>query len=154
MSEQSFQIWIDRLKSGGTQLINESFNPDFLDIQEKELQLNAPVIVTGEAYLTENELILRVQASTKAMMPCSICNQMIQIELSVKDFYHAEPTSEIRTGIFDYQTHLREALLIELPQYVECNQGKCPERKIIAPFLRSEKKVKEETHFPFSNLDS
>lgn len=149
-----FQIWIDRLKSGQSQLINESFNPDFLDVREEELQLNSPVLVEGEAYLTESELILRLKASTNAMMPCAICNQMIRVELSVKDFYHTQPINEIPSGIYDYQPPLREALLIELPRYVECNQGKCPDRKIIAPYLRSEKKVEENTHFPFSNLDS
>jgi uncharacterized metal-binding protein YceD (DUF177 family) len=149
-----FQIWIDRLKSGQSQLINESFTPDFLDIREDELQLNSPVVAVGEAYLTENELILRLKASTRALMPCAVCNQMIQFELSVKDFYHAQPLSEVPSGIYDYQAPLREALLIELPRYVECNQGKCPDRKVIAPYLRSEKKVEENTHFPFSNLDS
>jgi uncharacterized metal-binding protein YceD (DUF177 family) len=152
--DNPFQIWIDRLKTGQSQLINESFKPDFLDIREEELQLNSPVIVLGEAYVTESELILRLKASTKAHMPCAVCNQMIPVELSIKDFYHAQPLSEIPSGIYDYQTALREALLIELPGYVECNQGKCPDRKVIAPYLRSEKKVEENTHFPFSNLDS
>ena len=149
-----FQIWIDRLKSGQTQLINESFDSSFLDVQEAELQLNTPVVVVGEAYLTESELIFRFQASTQATMPCAICNQMTPVKLSVKDFYHAHSLSEIPSAVFDYQEILREALLIELPQYVECNKGKCPDRKIIAPYLRSEKKAQEETHFPFSNLDS
>lgn len=149
-----FQIWIDRLKNGQTQLINESFTSEFLDLREEELILNAPVIVTGEAYLTESELILHLKASTRAMMPCAICNQMVQIELSIKDFYHTQPIDEIPSGIYDYQEALREALLIELPQYVECNPGKCPDRKVIAPYMRSEKKTGENTHFPFSNLDS
>ncbi len=149
-----FQVWIDRLKSGQTQLINESFTPEFLDLQEKELILDSPVIVKGEAYLTESELILHIKASTQATMPCAICNQMVHIELLIKDFYHAQPLSEIPTGIYDYQEPLREALLIELPKYVECNPGKCPERSVIAPYMRSEKKTEENTHFPFSNLDS
>lgn len=150
----SFQIWIDRLKSGQNQLINESFAPDFLDVREEELQLNSPVIVTGVAYLTESELILRLNASTKVMMPCAICNRMIELDLSIKDCYHAQPIEKINSGIYDYRDLLRESLLIELPQYVECNQGKCPDRKIIAPYMREKQKEEPNTHFPFSTLDS
>lgn len=152
--DNSSQIWIDRLKQGQTQLINESFDPAFLDIQEEELRISSPISVAGEAYLSENELILRVTASTSVLMPCAICNQFIPVTLSLKNFYHAQSLDEISGAIFDYQLPIREALLIELPQYVECNQGKCPNRTILAPYLKSEVKPEEKTHFPFSHLDS
>ena len=152
--KELFQIWVDRLKAGQTQKINESFDPSFLDIQEEELQTRSPVIVVGEAYLSENELILRLKASTQVMMPCAICNQMIPVQLSVIDFYHTEPLDQIPSAIFDYQAPLREALLIELPKYVECNKGKCPDRKTLNSYMRSGEKAEENTHFPFSNLDS
>lgn len=145
-----FQIWIDRLKNGQTQTITESFPSDFLDIQEEELKMHSPVHVVGEAYLTESELILHFNASTKLKMPCAICNEMIEVDLSIKDCYHAVPVNEIPSGIYDYKEDLRESLLIEVPQYVECNQGNCPERKIIAPYMH--KKQKETSNFPFSNL--
>ncbi len=145
-----FLIWIDRLKNGQTQTIHESFSPVFLDIQEEELKMDFPVLVVGEAYLTESELILHLSASTKLKMPCAICNEMIEIDLSVKECYNAVPINEIPSGIYDYKDFLRESLLIELPQYVECNQGNCPERLIIAPFMHE--KQKETSNFPFSNL--
>lgn len=149
-----FQIWIDRLKNGQKQLIKESISPGFLGIQEDELVFKNPVEVKGEAYLTESELILHLDASTKASMPCAICNLMTEFKLSVKDFYYAEPLNQIPSGIYSFQEPLREALLIELPKYVECNAGKCPDREKLTPFLCSEKKTEENTHFPFSNLDS
>jgi uncharacterized metal-binding protein YceD (DUF177 family) len=145
-----FQIWIDRLKNGQTQTINESFSPDFLDIQEEELKMNSPVHVVGEAYLTESELILHFNASTKLKMPCAICNEMIEVDLRIKDCYHAVPINEIPSGIYDYKEDLRESLLIEVPKYVECNQGNCPERKMIAPYMHE--KQKETSNFPFSKL--
>lgn len=152
--ENQFLIWIDRLKGGQKQKIDESFDSAFLEIQEKELQLGFPVKVTGEAYLSDDELILHLNAKTRAMMPCAICNQMIPIDLAIRDFYHAQPICEIGGAIFDYREPLREALLIELPGYVECNKGNCPDRQSIAPYLRSEKRIKDDIHFPFSNLDS
>lgn len=149
-----FQIWIDRLKNGQRQKIDESFAPDFLDLREEELKIHSPVIVQGDAYLTENELILHYSAKTQFAMPCAICNQMIEVDLSIKDCYHAEPLEDITSGIYDYKEVLRESLLIELPKYVECTEGKCPERETIAPYMRQKQKEEPNTHFPFSKLDS
>jgi uncharacterized metal-binding protein YceD (DUF177 family) len=149
---ESFQILVDRLKGGQTLKISESFDPAFLEIAEEELRFDAPVVVKGEAYLTEDELILHLKAATEAEMPCAICNKMIRRKLSIGDFYHAQPLKEIPGAIFDYKETLREALLIEVPQYVECG-GKCPERSSIAPYMRAEQRV-EKTYFPFKDLDS
>jgi uncharacterized metal-binding protein YceD (DUF177 family) len=150
----SSQILIDRLKQGQTQLIQERFSPDFLDIQEEELKNDSPISVSGEAYVSETELLLHVNASTSVSMPCAICNQFVSVPLSVHNFYHAEPLDDIPSAIFDYQPLLREALLLELPKYVECNQGKCPARATLTPYLKPEARAEETNHFPFSQLDS
>ena len=154
--KETFQILVDRLKGGQIEKIAESFDPSFLGIQEVELRFDAPVVVKGEAYLSEDELILHLKASTEAVMPCAVCNQMIKVELKIENFYHTQPLKEIPGAIFNYQEALREALLIELPQYVECRgskKGKCPERASIASYLRVEKHA-EKTYFPFKDLDS
>ena len=152
--DNSFQIWIDRLKSGQSQQINESYPPDFLDLaDEEDLRTEVLVLVKGRAYLTESELILNVDASTKIMMPCAVCNQMTEIELTIENFYHTHPLEEIRSGIYDFRTPLREALILELPKYVECNKGKCPSRTEINPYLKGKSKD-DDIHFPFSNLES
>src|SRR3989338_2988581 len=140
----SFQVWIDRLKGGQTQKINENFDPTFLGIQEEELRFERPVAVKGEAYLSDEELILHLNASTLALMPCAICNRMIETKVMVENFYHAEPIANIPSGLFDFTEALREALLIELPKYIECGT-KCPERPSIAPYIRSEKRQERTT---------
>lgn len=152
--DDSFKIWIDRLKNGQTQKIVESLPPSFLDVEEEELQFRAPVQVKGEAYLTEDELILHLNASTAAQMPCAICNKMIDTPLKIENFYHAQPISEIPDAIFDFREALREALLIELPQYIECGGGKCPERCMLKPYMRGENRKDKTTYFPFSDLDN
>lgn len=150
----SFQIEIDRLKGGKVIKIEESFDPSFLKIDEQELQFPHPVTVSGEAYLTDADLILSLKAKTKALLPCAICNKMIEKELKVDQITHAEPISEIPSHIFDFSELLREDLLIELPKYIECNQGKCPERTTVAPYLRSKERKDKTTYFPFADLDN
>jgi uncharacterized metal-binding protein YceD (DUF177 family) len=151
--DEPFKIWIDRLRGGHTQKIAEIVDPAFLDVEEADLRFESPVAVQGEAYVSEDQLILRLKAATKAVMPCAICNQITQTEVKIENFYHTQPTEEIPGAIFDFREALREALLIELPQYIECSGGKCPERPAIAPYLRSEKRAEKPTYFPFKDID-
>lgn len=149
----SFKIFIDRLKGGQTEKIDEMADPLFLSVDEKELSFPSKIEVKGEAYLTDDHLIIRLKVKTVAKMPCAICNEMIERELKVDNFTHAQPIEEIPSAVFDYSELLREALLLDLPQYVECNKGNCPERATIAPFLRSQAKVEKTTYFPFADMD-
>lgn len=148
-----FKIWIDRLGEGHVQKIDGAFDPDFLEIDEKELKFPEPVQVIGEAYLADQHLIIHLKARTKAALPCAICNQMTNMELKVDNFYHSEAIEEIPGAIFDFAAPLREALMIELPHYFECCGGNCPERENLAPYLRPAPKTDgKKDHFPFADL--
>ncbi|HSX38785.1 MAG TPA: hypothetical protein VLE95_08200 [Chlamydiales bacterium] len=154
--QEAFKIWIDRLGNGCVQKIEESFDPSFLEIHEKELQFRSPVEVTGEAYLAEQHLVIHLNARTKASVPCAICNEMFDIELKTGPFYHSEELAVIPEAVFDFSLPLKEALLIELPRYFECCHGKCPERDALAPYLRPPQNREKETkiHFPFADLEN
>jgi len=145
------------LRGGQTQKIDEMADPLLLAVEEKELSFPSEIDVKGEAYLTDDFLMIRLKVKTVARMPCAICNEMVTKELKVDNFTHAQPIDEIPSAVFDYSELLREALLLDLPQYVECNQGNCPERATIAPFLRSQasqEKVEKTTYFPFADMEN
>ena len=150
---EAFKIYIDRLKGGLVQRIEGAFDNGFLEIDEEELRFPNPVTVKGEAYLTDEHLVIHLSASTSAEMPCSICNEMIKTPLTVGNFYHTEPLLEIQGALYDFGQALREALLIELPRTIECNQGHCPAREALEPFMRPEKRAEQTTYFPFADLD-
>lgn len=143
------KLLIDRLKNGQTEKIDQKLAGAFLGPDEEELKFSFPVKVKGEAYLTDDHLIVHLKAETRVLMPCSICNQMIDSDLKVDHFYQAVPVEEIPSAIYDYQDLLREALLLELPRTVECNSGKCPERETMAPYMRHV----EDTNFPFADIE-
>lgn len=151
--QEQFKIYIDRLKNGATQKIDAQLEPSFMDIDEPELSFSVPIRVRGEAYLTDEHLVIHLQAAAIAERPCSICNKIIKTEISVNNFYHTELIQEIPSALFDYSEALREALLVELPLVVECNGGKCPERENIAPFIRSKDRSENPTYFPFNDMD-
>lgn len=152
----AFKIYLDRLSGGQVEKIEETFDPIFLDVEEeKDLKFEIPIEVSGEAYITDEYLIIHLKVKTSAKMPCSICNEMISVPVFLKNFYHTQPVNELKSAIFDYSPALREAVLLELPKYVECKGGNCPERKNIAQYLKKDDEpLKDDnTYFPFADID-
>jgi uncharacterized metal-binding protein YceD (DUF177 family) len=155
MNKSPFHIYIDRLRDGKMERIDDDLPSSFLDIDEDELKFSETVHVDGEAYLADDHFVLRLRAQAQAFIPCLACNKMTEASLNVEDFYFSVPLKELTSPIFDYSEALREALLLELPQYVECNGGNCPERENIKVYL-NKKPVSGDTlstHFPFSDLE-
>jgi len=155
--ENPFKIFVDRLKKEDKHKIHEVVSPDFLDIHEEELSFHNNVIVDGEAYLAHDELILHLSAEAEALIACAICNEGVPTKVRLEAFYHAEPLDKIKGAIFDYQELLRENILVETPEFVEC-EGNCPKRKVLKKYLKSEessvdKKSDPEGYKPFSDLE-
>lgn len=149
---QPYQISIDHLRTGETQKYVLTLAPDFFEIQEPDLRFPEEVCVVGDAYLVEENLVLRFDAKTKIEMHCSICNQKILLPLSIKGVYHTVPLEKYFAPLFDLRPAVREELLVELPQTAECS-GKCPERSTVSRFMRAEeKKEPPSNYFPFSDL--
>ncbi len=139
---------MESLSNGETQKISFQASPDFLDIQEKDLVFNAPVDIQGEVYLASQSLLLHLNAKTTAFMPCSVCNNPAPFPLVLENFYFTEEIENLPSP-FDFSEILREALLMELPFFVECNQGNCPERATAKKYLKEQQ---QEMYFPFSDL--
>lgn len=153
-----FKIYVEQLREGHVEKISEKFSPEFLDVHEKDLKYADPVLVKGEAYLAEDMLVLHVDIKTFGMIPCSICNEPVKVEIAIKGSYHAIPLEEIKGGIFNYQEIIRETILLETPILTECNQGKCPQRSSVQKYLKKEgapksKNGNEDGYHPFADLD-
>lgn len=152
--ERPFKIFVDRLKKEHSVSIHEVVSPDFLDVKEEELYFQNQVKVDGEAYLADDELVLHLSAEAEAVIPCAICNESVNTLVILDDVYHAEPIKNIKSGVFDYQDLLRESLLLETPEFVEC-KGNCPKRKTFQKYLKetSDQDGQTEGYKPFSDLE-
>lgn len=152
--QRQFKIYIDRLKHEEKESIDQEVPSEFLDVREEDLSFPTPVKIKGEAYLADEHLILHLHLKTTAALPCAICNQLVQIPISIDDFYHSEPIDELRSPTFDYTEALREAILLQVPPFAECHRGNCPERATISPYLKKkDPKTETPSHFPFADLD-
>jgi hypothetical protein len=151
---EEFKIYIDRLKDGSVQKVEGAFDPTVLGVAEEHLQFLHPITIDGEAYTTDDHLVINLSAETFATMPCSICSESTTTSVSCDHAYITVPLEEIKGAVYDFGHALREGLLIEVPHATECHEGNCPGRKTLEHFFRvKEENVDKPTHSPFKNID-
>jgi uncharacterized metal-binding protein YceD (DUF177 family) len=144
------KIYIDRLHGGKVEKIEETLPPEFLEVKEEELVFKEKITITGEAYLVEEHLYISLKAETAVQMPCQICNKLIEMPLVIESFTHAEELTDTKSPFYDGSALLREAILLEVPPFFECNGNQCPERGSVKKYLKDKE---NSTHFPFAGLD-
>ena len=153
--EDAFKIYVEQLRDGHVEKLNESYEPAFLEIDEKDVSFMDPVLVKGEAYLAEDELILHLSIETKVILPCIVCNDRVKVPVLIQNAIQAVPLSEIKGGVLNMKELLREVILLDTPAFAEC-EGKCPRRKEIAKYLKEtegKQQPNEEDGFtPFADL--
>lgn len=149
MKTGPLKIYIDRLKDDDTEQIFEVLDPEILDLQDEELFFEDKVTVSGQAYLAKNHLILEGKIKALVKIPCSICNESIAIQIDIEDFNHTIEICEVPASIYDYADEIRSAILLKVPQFIECHEGNCPSRKDVSNFFK-----REECFTPFAELNS
>ncbi len=153
--DDKYLIYLDRLRKGEKEDLTGKIPATVFEIEESELICKDPIEVTGEAYISDEHLILHFSASTKVTMPCSICNHMIEQNIEIKNAYQTIELTEIDGATFSSEQLIRDTLLLELPHFVECNNGNCKERPLIEPYLHKPEEEKgDDIHYPFSGLDN
>lgn len=156
MTNDLFNIYIEQLRDGQSEHLHVQQGPDFLDVHEKDLAFNSPCQIEGEAYLAEDTLILHLDIATQAVIPCVICNESVIVDIKIPKLYHVEPLDEIKSGVFNFQEVIRENIILETPQFTECHEGVCPQRKGIDKFLKKPnlngEGTDDEGYHPFADL--
>ena len=155
MSPQ-LKIYIDRLKDGHAEKIDETINSEILAVQEEHLSFLGQISIAGQAYLAEDHLIINSKISSVALIPCSICNKPVEVPIVLENFYFTIPLNELNSSVFDLTDEVREAILLQLPAFAECLEGRCPERTEIQEYLKKSDinaKEKDQSNFPFADLN-
>ncbi|MGM0439514.1 MAG: YceD family protein [Chlamydiota bacterium] len=149
--DDTFIIYVDRLKGGQVEKIAEKCPPAFIDLQDDELFFPADVVVKGQAYLAEQQLVIDIKAATTVRLPCRMCNEPVELDLEVGGIYIVQDLAHIGSGKYDFSQDLREALLLEVPSFVECHEGFCPRRQENEKYIRTEEGQSSE-YRPFADL--
>lgn len=150
--DSRFKIFIEQLRDGQTNEIQEILSPEFLGVHEEDLKFQKPVMIKGEAYLAGESLIIHLDVTATGIIPCLACNEPVEVEINLDNFYHMQPLNEIKGAVYIFKEILREAILLEFPAFAECNQGNCRKRAEIQKYLKNSEETTEEGYHPFANL--
>ena len=133
----AFFIYIDRLGDGEVEALDEEVDPDFLEVTDGNLFFSEKIAFHGNAYVAETHLILSLNISTHFQTYCKICNEQITLPFSLEGLYITEEIENIPHKIFDLRETLRDAILLEIPLYSEC-EGGCLMRKDLNKYLKQD----------------
>ncbi len=146
-----YKIYVDQLNDGKIEHLSRVFPSEIMDINDQELIFNSEVKVTGEAYQSESSLVLHMDLSTIATVPCSVCNEPVDVSVIIKNIYHVVPILEIKGHIFDMRDVVRENILLGSPNFAECNEGNCKQRASLKKYLANSKPI-DDGQRPFKDL--
>lgn len=130
-----FKIYIDRLSEGKEDLIQQTFEPVEYETDSENLAFPKPIEVQGKAYVAEDFLILHLDVKTSYRAPCKICNEYFELPYSVEGLYLTEELANISDHVYNYYPSLREAIILDIPQYGEC-EGSCPQREAMKKYMK------------------
>lgn len=149
-----FNIYIEQLRHKSEEQIDLVLECDFLDVNEPDLHFESPVLLTGEVYIADKELVFHWDIKAKANLPCSICNEWTMVDVEILDFYTSVSLNEIKSGVYSFKELLRETILLEVPHFTECGEGTCPLRKEFNHYLKPSSDSSETTQGvnPFADL--
>jgi hypothetical protein len=131
----SLTIYVDRLRGGEEEKLEVKLPPGGFDFGDPELTLADDVAVRGTAYLADGQLIMRFTIIATVAMPCRICNRPVLYHLDLRDLYWIVELADVKGAKVDGAAIVTELIASELPHYLECNEGSCPERKESGKFL-------------------
>jgi uncharacterized metal-binding protein YceD (DUF177 family) len=136
--EDMLCIYVDRLRHGARENIHDLLPPKMMEVEGDDIVCEEPIEVDIEAYSADGGIVLNVTAKTKIGMPCSVCNTTVPYDIHVRDYYHVLENHELKKAVFNAMPIVREAVLLELPSAVECNDGSCPERENMKKYLKKD----------------
>jgi len=135
--QEVFKIYIDRLSEGEVETIDEEVDPSFLEVTDGNLFFSEKVNFNGTAYLADSHVLLAINISTTYKTYCRICNELIILPFTLDDLYITEEIANIPSKIFDLKGPLRDAILLEIPLYNEC-EGGCSMRKDLNKYFKQD----------------
>lgn len=149
MNKEYIKIFIDRLLNEGEFSQKGTLEGDILELKEGEGKA-FNLCYDLKAYITDGHLLITFDTSCDITRACKICNENTSVSIKLKKQTHSEPIEEIKKGAYEASVCIRDAILLALPEFVECG-GNCPEREFVKKFLKSQNS-QAETYQPFQGL--
>lgn len=144
------KIYLDRLRGGKVEVIDRDTSSALIDVNEPDLKFGNTIAIQGKSYIADEYLVIALKIKVEAMIPCTICNEIVSQYITIPRFYHTEALSTIKGKVYDYLEPLREAILLEIPPFAEC-EGGCLKRKELKKYAPKKTSL-DAIQFPFAGL--
>ena len=132
----NFVIHVKDFIEDETAYISRSIPADLCgDASDSLSAYEAPLEVTAECRRSLDFLFIHLSIDTHVRAPCTICSENFVFPLHLTLNLEFDLKGEDRIETIDLVPHIREAVLLDTPLYMECSGGKCPERASLAKYL-------------------
>ena len=126
---------IDRLKTAEYTNFSLIAPPSIMVAEDNEAIFKDDILISGEAILANDHMVLNICIKTKMQNFCKICNEPILHNILVEERHVPFPLNTMKSGLFCLEPYIRELLFLNIPRYSECSES-CPERASIKKYLK------------------
>lgn len=151
--ENHLFIDLNRLRQENVEEFEVALDPSIMELDPADnIKVTEPVEVQGRAYIADDELIVELDVEGVLEIHCAMCHEPFDYQVSVVNYVHNQPVSEIKHSTFDAKELVREAFLLEIPLFPQCGGNECENRDKIAKYLKQEGSAEEASQSPFKDL--
>lgn len=151
MSQEWAKFYLVDLQDGQKRSFDHMVDPEFLDINEADVRFREPFRVAGCVYQTDGMLLVEFSAEPRVELRCRVCNEWAPTPLKVVRAVLAVEMEELdqASGMVNLCPWIREAIVVEIPSYGEC-EGGCSLREQLGHYFHNTDAPSG--HQPFANL--
>lgn len=151
------RVRIDSSRSDSEVVFTERLSRDFFDLaSDDELSPQSDILVFGKAYCASEWIMVQALVTTLVCLPCSICDERCLLPIQLKQWEQSIPISSVKNGVIDLSESLREDLLLEVPNFIQCGGDTCKHADELRSYFRAEGTTLaddgEEKNQPFLSL--
>lgn len=120
------KIVISQIPQEGLSL-EETLNPRALNLEVKDIEFTAPLLIKARANKITNALTVDMQLKTKFKLSCSRCLELVELDLDKKQRMNF--TIDPNQDTIDLNEDIRQELILDFPVKPLCStdcKGICP----------------------------
>jgi uncharacterized metal-binding protein YceD (DUF177 family) len=144
-------FFYEQLKEGESSCFEHEIDSSFLDLEnDKELRPISSVFVKGKIWKMADWLFVEAYVKASFETTCSYCSDLFHLPIELQPWKHEVCIDDIKEAFLDLREPLREAILLEIPYFAQCDGTTCKNINEVKKYLM--KGEKEQFQQPFKDL--
>lgn len=136
MKNDIFSIYIDRLRDGKEEELHVTTSSQEIGVTIEDDTRILDVECSGTAYLSSDYLILSLAISYAFNATCRKCNELSKEKRELPMQSYTLLLESIRGSVYNYNSVIREAILLDIPEYTECREENLAQCNEILAYIK------------------